>query len=232
MELVKFRQSSLPILVDTSFLVSVYDKREPYHRQCMAVLDQVDHPLVTCEPVVTEAIYLLRKLSGAPQAILASIQEGQLEIPFQLAGGVDGVLAYYNKYRDTPVRLCRRLPHRHGRPALAPARFSPSTATSCTIVGGGPDGFTCWSRWSKTYALWAREEKPEPLNKAAVRLLCESAGAGMRSETELRRLMRDRVENGERGETIITAVVARLREYGYLDDAAFAETYARLRPAK
>jgi len=102
MGLVKFRPSSLPILVDASFLVSVYDKREPYHRQCMTALDQVNRPLVTCEPVVTEAMYLLRRLSGAPQAILASIQEGQLEIPFQLARGVDEVLAYYTKYRDTP----------------------------------------------------------------------------------------------------------------------------------
>jgi predicted nucleic acid-binding protein len=100
--LVRFSSPSLPILVDASFLVSVYDKLEPYHRQCMAALDRVSQPLVTCEPVVTEAIYLLRKLSGAPRAILASIQEGQLEIPFHLTHGVDEVLAYYTKYADTP----------------------------------------------------------------------------------------------------------------------------------
>jgi predicted nucleic acid-binding protein len=68
----------------------------------MAALDQVNRPLVTCEPVVTEAIYLLRRLPGAPQAILASIQEGQLEIPFQLVHGAAEVLAYYTKYADTP----------------------------------------------------------------------------------------------------------------------------------
>jgi regulatory protein len=51
----------------------------------------------------------------------------------------------------------------------------------------------------------------------------------MRSEAELRRLMKTRVEPGEGGEAAIAAVLARLREYGYLDDAAFAETYARLR---
>ena len=51
----------------------------------------------------------------------------------------------------------------------------------------------------------------------------------MRTEVELRRLMKARVEPGERGEAAITAVVARLREHGYLDDAAFAEAYARLR---
>jgi len=51
----------------------------------------------------------------------------------------------------------------------------------------------------------------------------------MRSEADLRRVMKSRVEPGERGEAAITAVVARLREHGYLDDKAFAETYARLR---
>jgi regulatory protein len=51
----------------------------------------------------------------------------------------------------------------------------------------------------------------------------------MRTEAELRRLMQSRVEPGPRGEAVITAVIARLKEYGYLDDAAFAETYTRLR---
>jgi regulatory protein len=54
-------------------------------------------------------------------------------------------------------------------------------------------------------------------------------GRQMRSEADLRRLMRTRVEPGEGGDAAIAAVVARLREYGYLDDAAYAETYARLR---
>jgi regulatory protein len=57
----------------------------------------------------------------------------------------------------------------------------------------------------------------------------KALGRRMRTETELRRLMRARVEPGERGEVVVEAVVKRLKEYGYLDDAVFAETYARLR---
>jgi regulatory protein len=56
-----------------------------------------------------------------------------------------------------------------------------------------------------------------------------SLGRQMRTEADLRRLMQRRMEPGERGEAIVEAVLARLREHGYLDDAAFAETYARLR---
>ncbi|MGB9408352.1 MAG: regulatory protein RecX [Terracidiphilus sp.] len=57
----------------------------------------------------------------------------------------------------------------------------------------------------------------------------KSLGRQMRSEADLRRLMKTRVEPGERGDAAIAAALARLREHGYLDDAAFAETYARLR---
>ncbi len=57
----------------------------------------------------------------------------------------------------------------------------------------------------------------------------KTLGRRMRTEAELRRLMHSRVEPGERGDEIVGAVVKRLREYGYLDDAAYAETYARLR---
>ena len=54
-------------------------------------------------------------------------------------------------------------------------------------------------------------------------------GRQMRTEADLRRLMRKRVEPGESGEASVAAVLARLKERGYLNDAAYAETYARLR---
>jgi regulatory protein len=57
----------------------------------------------------------------------------------------------------------------------------------------------------------------------------KALGRAMRTEAELRRLMRSRVEPGERGDMAIAAVVARLKEQRYLDDQSFAETYARLR---
>jgi predicted nucleic acid-binding protein len=102
MGLVTFPSSNQPILVDASFLVSVYDKRDPHHLRSMAALDQVSQPLATCEPAVAEAIHLLRRLHGAPQAILASIQANQLEIAFQLARAADSVRAIMSKYADTP----------------------------------------------------------------------------------------------------------------------------------
>jgi regulatory protein len=54
-------------------------------------------------------------------------------------------------------------------------------------------------------------------------------GRQMRTEADLRRLMKARVEPGENGEALIAATAARLKEYGFLNDVSFAETYARLR---
>jgi len=77
---------------------------------------------------------------------------------------------------------------------------------------------------SKAGKLKARLSEGE-LYEYAVKAL----GRRMRSEVELRRLMRQRVELGERGEAAIAAVVTRLKEQRYLDDQSYAETYARLR---
>jgi regulatory protein len=76
-----------------------------------------------------------------------------------------------------------------------------------------------------------KSAKPRPfLNEAGLyEYAVRALGRQMRTEAELRRLMSKRVEQGEQGEAAIEAALTRLRAHGYLNDAAFAETYARLR---
>jgi regulatory protein len=57
----------------------------------------------------------------------------------------------------------------------------------------------------------------------------KALGRRMRTETELRRLMRTRVEPGPGGEGVIQTVIGRLKDQHYLDDRSYAETYTRLR---
>jgi regulatory protein len=57
----------------------------------------------------------------------------------------------------------------------------------------------------------------------------KALGRTMRTEAELRRLMKQRVEPGESGLAIVDNVITRLNEHGYLDDKSFAETFTRLR---
>ncbi|MFZ0663439.1 MAG: regulatory protein RecX [Acidobacteriaceae bacterium] len=73
-------------------------------------------------------------------------------------------------------------------------------------------------------------KKPEPLSQSALYEYTAGAlGRHMRTVAELTRLMRRRVEPGESGQAKIEAVIARLKEYGYLNDADYAANYARLR---
>jgi regulatory protein len=74
------------------------------------------------------------------------------------------------------------------------------------------------------------KKQSEPLDEAALHEYAVKAlGRKMRSVAELRRLMMAKVEPGEGGAAKIAAVILRLKEYGYLNDAGFAETYTRLR---
>ncbi len=54
-------------------------------------------------------------------------------------------------------------------------------------------------------------------------------GRRMRSVAELRRLMRDKVEDSEHGRLLIDVVIARLKEQKYLNDTQYASTFSSLR---
>ena len=77
---------------------------------------------------------------------------------------------------------------------------------------------------------FVRAKKREPVGEAGLFEYAVGALARrMRTERDLRRLMRTRAEEGEAGGLAIDAVVVRLRELGYLSDERFAEGYARVR---
>lgn len=92
-----------PVLVDTGFLVAAYNKREQHHAVCVRTYRALDDPLVTCEPVLAEALHLLRFTPGAADDILASVGEGILEIPFKLHDSALPVQKIMKKYRDVPA---------------------------------------------------------------------------------------------------------------------------------
>jgi predicted nucleic acid-binding protein len=92
-----------PVLADTGFLVAIYDKHERYHSACVQAYESLDNPLVTCEPVIAEALHLLRFVPDASDGILASVAEGTLEIPFRLGESAASVQRIMKKYRHIPA---------------------------------------------------------------------------------------------------------------------------------
>ncbi len=92
-----------PVLVDASFLVAVYNKSDRYHARCMRALAAVEEPMATCEAVIAESLHMLRFSHGAAESILASIEQGGVEIPFKLAESSSNVRAIMKKYEDIPA---------------------------------------------------------------------------------------------------------------------------------
>jgi regulatory protein len=75
-----------------------------------------------------------------------------------------------------------------------------------------------------------RAKVREPLAEAALfEYAVRALASRMRTERELRRLMKLRSEPGETGERAMDAVVLRLKELKYLSDERFAADYTRLR---
>src|SRR5580698_3233417 len=54
-------------------------------------------------------------------------------------------------------------------------------------------------------------------------------GRRMRTVAEIRRLMRTRVGDQPHGDLLVDVVVARLKQYKYLNDTSYAESYTRFR---
>lgn len=92
-------------LLDTGTVVALLDRDEQYHPSCVEAIADVAGPLATCEAVIAEACYLLRRVRGAPEAVLRNVATGVFQIPARLADRAGNVAKLLRKYRDVPMDL-------------------------------------------------------------------------------------------------------------------------------
>ncbi|GGH06890.1 type II toxin-antitoxin system VapC family toxin [Silvibacterium dinghuense] len=94
-----------PVLLDASVIVALFHQRDAYHAMCVRALEELDRPLVTCEPVIMESCHLLKRSVGAVDAVVANIESGSFEMPWRLVDAASAVRALMEKYRDIPASL-------------------------------------------------------------------------------------------------------------------------------
>ncbi len=92
-----------PVLLDTGVIVAWLDRGERFHQRCVDALRDLEAPLVTCEAVITECCYLLRRIEGAPRAVLENVEQGVFRLPFQLSRSATAVRRILRKYADVPA---------------------------------------------------------------------------------------------------------------------------------
>jgi predicted nucleic acid-binding protein len=93
------------VLLDTGVIVALLDRNEGHHLQCVDVVSEMDGPMVTCEAVIAEACYLLRRVHGAPEAIVRNVANGVFQTPARLVDRASSVEKLLTKYRNVPMDL-------------------------------------------------------------------------------------------------------------------------------
>ncbi len=87
------------VLVDTGPLVAVFASRDAHHEVCVEQLHRLPPPLFICWPVITEAVWLLRRHPLAIQRLLGSFDAGLLRLLELDEGAIPWIATFLDRYR-------------------------------------------------------------------------------------------------------------------------------------
>lgn len=93
------------VILDTGPLVAFMDKAERHHAWAVEQFKNLRPPLLTCEPVLTECLFLLRRLPRAQDTLLDLVARGVLIPEFRLKDHAGALLDMHSKYRNIPMSL-------------------------------------------------------------------------------------------------------------------------------
>ena len=92
-------------IVDTGPLVAFLDRRERHHAWAVEQMRGLHAPLLVCEPVLTEAMFLLSHFPTGRDTLLQWLERGAMEIGLHLDDHTQSVRALLAKYQDVPMSL-------------------------------------------------------------------------------------------------------------------------------
>jgi uncharacterized protein len=92
-------------IVDTGPLVAFFDRAEQHHDWVAERFEELEAPLLVCEPVLAETMYLLARYPKAQDVLLEFIHNGALSIAFRIDEHVGALRNLLRKYQDIPMSL-------------------------------------------------------------------------------------------------------------------------------
>lgn len=93
------------VLADTGPLVAYFDRDSEFHGWARDRFRELTEPLVSCQPVLTEALFLLKRGGLDPDLILALVERGELICDFDVHAEIGALRRLLRKYRDLPATL-------------------------------------------------------------------------------------------------------------------------------
>ena len=92
-------------LIDTGPLVALYSDDDPHHERCKAALGELNPPLFTCFPVLTEVAWLLRKRPDGFQAIIQGFKNGFFAILPLSGEDLSAIAELMRRYEDSAIQF-------------------------------------------------------------------------------------------------------------------------------
>ena len=120
-------------LLDTGPLVSFLASGLEHHEWATEEWKQLRPPLVTCEPVLTEATFLLKREGCDADPLFALLDRGVIRIGLSIQEQQADLRALMRRYRNRPMSLADACLVRLSETTLPP-RCSRWTATSESIA--------------------------------------------------------------------------------------------------
>lgn len=93
------------VIVDTGPLVAILTQKDAYHQWVCEQLASIEPPLLTCEAVIVEAMFLVRDSAASRRRVLQMISDGLVALDFDLEKNLQEIIAMVDRYNNVPMSL-------------------------------------------------------------------------------------------------------------------------------
>ena len=94
-----------PVVVDTGPLVAALRESDQHHETCVQALRQIEKPLLTCWPVITEAAWLLRNEPGGVFALFELLSGEALKVVELERGAVAWIGEFMERHASISAQV-------------------------------------------------------------------------------------------------------------------------------
>ena len=112
----------MAVLLDTGPWVALLSRNDTHHRWAVEQFRRLPPPLLSCEAVVAETCFLLKRSGFDPALALQFIERNVVQLPFVLQTQINAVSTLFKRYENVPASLADasliRLAEIHDAPVL------------------------------------------------------------------------------------------------------------------
>ncbi len=110
------------VIIDTGPLVAFLNRKDEWHDWAVAQLTLIAPPLLTCEAVLSEAAFLLRRDHAGVDGLLQMVHRRLVTSPFRADDEIDDLRRLMKRYADVPMSLADaclvRMAEKHTRASV------------------------------------------------------------------------------------------------------------------